>query len=1041
MLSRVAAVKAPNTRNRCRVSGFSGRRRGGKESEQQRPDMSRRVFTSAVLLLLVVMMSCSSEATYGKEGNSRNGIIFKGGNSFSDAENKLLVQAFHSFRAPSLVYVNGVVVATVEAHYTNFTDNKSCVSLAARSMESDGGEWTNGTAIVFDHYDVKIDRLLSPTTIVDEEYRETNALVGGYGTSTTPLTEVADGKYWRPRMADGVVPHGTDDEEKKEFKWNQVASTSGVPYDFWEDNSTNRDRFKQFLGGGGAGIKMEDDGRYVLPIQALKNNGKVVSLVILAKKTSYGWEFSNGTSREGCIQPAVLEWKDKSLIMMTSCDDGSRRVYWSSTMGNLWYEEYDTLSRVWGNSLKRTGHGVQGGFVSATINEQKVILVSRPVYSGEAGKEKGRLHLWLTDMQRIYDVGQISAENEDVAASTLLYATVEVPSLEGGEKKEEKKLYCSYEVAAAEDGKYNIAFVDLTEKLEDMKKVLAAWNEQDAYIAKKYRCGNEKNNWLRDCDEALTKGLVGLLSNKSTKNTWSDEYHCVNATVHGEVESTPDGGLTFKGPGAWAKWPVGDMGQTVPYHFANSKFTLVATVSIDKAPEKGSSPIPLMGVRMNDAQGTVLFGLSCTHDKEWRIIFNGSLLTLPAHGENAGWEENKKYHVVLQMDYNDGLFVYVNGKRICDREFDYEVEDYEDYKSFSRKLQKLLSSHSISHFYIGGDGKSSSDSIHVTVSNVLLYNRLLQDDELNPLMKTNAAAAPEAEVPAPEGAPQNSHLSQTSEKDTTPSPQKQGLSPEKSKNEKYSAGSGQTTSTDFIGSSTSAAEGEVEEVAASSAGSASSLTPTAGEGSPQKALETDVPATEDQFESEQVHSSLSVVRPMTEQTDEAVVATPQRKTTEDRPQHSTLSDASENMEESSSHSATLTSDEQKFDPEERKDTNPHTAVSASSGPDSSHSTEVAPVDGATAAHEPSTDPETAQGHDELLDGDDAAPGNTSTTPGKTKIPSESNATSHLDHDVLLEHGQFDLSAMALIGDSTVHGCVSRVFLLLLLGLWGTAALC
>ncbi|KAF8282674.1 putative complement regulatory protein [Trypanosoma cruzi] len=390
------------------------------------------------------------------------------------------------------------------------------------------------------------------------------------------------------------------------------------------------------------------------------------------------------------------------------------------------------------------------------------------------------------------------------------------------------------------------------------------------------------------------------------------------------------------------------MGQTVPYHFANSKFTLVATVSIDKAPEKGSSPIPLMGVRMNDAQGTVLFGLSYTHDKEWRIIFNGSLLTLPAHGENAGWEANKEYHVVLQMDYNDGLFVYVNGKRIYDRELHYEVEDYEDYESFSRKLQKLLSSHSISHFYIGGDGKSSSDSIQVTVSNVLLYNRLLKDDELNPPMKTNAAAAPEAEVSAPEGALQNSHLSQTSEKDTTPSPQKQGLSPEKSKNEKYSAGSGQTTSTDFIGSSTSAAEGEVEEVAASSAGSASSLTPTAGEGNPQKALETDVPATEDQFESEQVHSSLSVVQPMTEQTDEAVDATPQRKTTEDRPQHSTLSDASENMEESSSHSAPLTSDEQKFDPEERKDTNPHTAVSASSGPDSSHSTEVAPVDGATA---------------------------------------------------------------------------------------------
>ncbi|EAN92395.1 trans-sialidase, putative [Trypanosoma cruzi] len=1002
--------------------------------------MSRHLFNSAVLLLLLMVCSGSGAAS-AEASNSRNGIIFKGGDSFNDPETENLVQSFHSFRAPSLVYVSGVVVATVEAHYKNTTDKKSCVSLVAKSMKSNGGEWTKGTAIVFDHYDVKIDRLLSPTTFVDEEDGyEINALVGGYGTSTTPLTEVTGDGYWAPRMAGGLIPHDDDDEEKKEFRW-QSQSTSKVPYDIWGDYSTKPKRFKQILGGGGAGIRMEDESRYVLPIQALKDDGKVVSLVILAKGFTYGWEFSNGTSDEGCIQPAVLEWEGKDLVMMTSCEDGSRRVYRADEEGRRWTEEYDTLSRVWGNSLNRIGHGVQGGFVSATIDEQKVILVSRPVYSGEEGKqETGRLHLWLTDMQRIYDVGPISAENENVAASTLLYATVELPSLEEGESKEEKKLYCSYEVAA-EDGKYNIAFVDLTEKLEDMRKVLAAWKTKDAQIAKEYGCGNEKDaNKRRDCDD-LTKGLVGLLSNTSTDSTWADEYLCVNATVHGKVESTPDGGLTFKGPGAWAEWPVGDMGQTVPYHFANSKFTLVATVSIDKAPKEGSSPIPLMGVRMNDAQGTVLLGLSYTHDKKWMVTFNGSHLTLPAHDDDVEWEANKKYHVVLQMDYNNGLFVYVDGKRICDTE-DYEVEDYEGYKSFYDRSQELLSSNSISHFYIGSENEEGSESSYVTVSNVLLYNRLLHEDELSPLMKTKAAAAPEAEVPAPEGAPQNSHLSQPSEKDATPSPQKQDLSPEKSENEKHSAGSQQASSTDPAGSSTSAAEGKVEEVASSSVGSASSFSPTAGEDSPQKVREADVPATEDHFEREQVHSSLSVVQPMTEQAEEAAVATPQRKTTEDWPQHSTLSDASEDVEKSSFHPAPLTSDEQTVDPEERKDTNPHTAVGASSGPDSSHSTEVAPMDGATAAHEPSTDPKTAQGHDEVLDGDDAAPGNKSTLPGETKIPSGSNATSLLEHEVLLEHGHLsEVAAMALTGDSTVHGCVSRVLLLLLLGLWGTAALC
>ncbi|KAF8294945.1 trans-sialidase, putative, partial [Trypanosoma cruzi] len=57
MLSRVAAVKAPRAHNRRRVTGSSGRRREGRESEHQRPNMSR-YFTSTALLLLVVMMCC-----------------------------------------------------------------------------------------------------------------------------------------------------------------------------------------------------------------------------------------------------------------------------------------------------------------------------------------------------------------------------------------------------------------------------------------------------------------------------------------------------------------------------------------------------------------------------------------------------------------------------------------------------------------------------------------------------------------------------------------------------------------------------------------------------------------------------------------------------------------------------------------------------------------------------------------------------------------------------------------------------------------------
>ncbi|RNC54062.1 trans-sialidase [Trypanosoma cruzi] len=68
MLSRVAAVKAPRTHNRRCVTGSSGRRREGRESEPQRPNMSRHLFYSAVPLLLVVTWMCcgSGAATAGE---------------------------------------------------------------------------------------------------------------------------------------------------------------------------------------------------------------------------------------------------------------------------------------------------------------------------------------------------------------------------------------------------------------------------------------------------------------------------------------------------------------------------------------------------------------------------------------------------------------------------------------------------------------------------------------------------------------------------------------------------------------------------------------------------------------------------------------------------------------------------------------------------------------------------------------------------------------------------------------------------------------
>ncbi|RNE95232.1 trans-sialidase, partial [Trypanosoma conorhini] len=269
--------------------------------------MPRRLFSSAALpLLLCVLICCGS---YGAEANANDGgtssrvVLFDAGvTEMTDPASPSNKQKFESFSAPSLVYVNGVVVAFAEAHYTNATENKPYVGVAARWKKADATPWAEGSAVVVDHYDAKVYRLLRPTAFVDES--EVHLLLGGYGETGAPFTAETAAGYWKPRGASGRVS-GDDDEG---FEWHE-QSTSPIPYDF------DFKGFKEFLGGGGAGIRLGDN-TFVLPVQALKADGKRVSLVVLARGTSYGWKFSEGTSHDGCVLPAVLEWGGAGGLLM-----------------------------------------------------------------------------------------------------------------------------------------------------------------------------------------------------------------------------------------------------------------------------------------------------------------------------------------------------------------------------------------------------------------------------------------------------------------------------------------------------------------------------------------------------------------------------------------------------------------------------------------------------------------------------------------------------------------------------------------------------
>ncbi|EKG00938.1 trans-sialidase, putative, partial [Trypanosoma cruzi] len=181
---------------------------------------------------------------------------------------------------------------------------------------------------------------------------------------------------------------------------------------------------KRLIGGGGSGVTMED-GTLVFPLEATKKEEeKTVSLIIYSKDTNT-WKLSKGIPDGGCSDPSVVEWKkeDKKLIMMTACDDGRRRVYESGDMEESWTEALGTLSRVWGDKQGEGAKAVRSGFITATIENRDVMLVTLPVYS--KGKEKGKLRLWLTDNTHIVDIGSVSGKDEDVAASSLLYRSGE----------------------------------------------------------------------------------------------------------------------------------------------------------------------------------------------------------------------------------------------------------------------------------------------------------------------------------------------------------------------------------------------------------------------------------------------------------------------------------------------------------------------------------------------------------------------------------------------------------------------------------------
>ncbi|PBJ78557.1 trans-sialidase [Trypanosoma cruzi cruzi] len=715
MLSRVAAVKAPRTHNRRRVTGSSGRRREGGESEPQRPNMSRRVITSAVLLL-VVMMCCGTGGAKTEEVKLLSDPKFKW-KGITEGDGVTV----DSLGAPSLLKVGSDVFAVAEVQcgkgdgsFTGVASQLLTKKTTDKPEEvlkdaKDGTQFLEEDGSEVPKKKVDVSR---PTTAV--KGNDIYILVGKYGSKVAVPGPDAkpDAAQLGLLLVKGSVNSGEDTSNNK-IDWKDNENPPQRLFDAQLGSWT------RLIGSGGSGVKMEDE-TLVFPVEGTKKKAedseeeeKTVSLIIYSTDNT-NWTLSKGMSDGGCSDPSVVEWEEDKLMMMTACDDGRRRVYESGDKGASWTEALGTLSRVWGNRHTGPEKGVGSGFITANIvvdggAKRNVMLVTLPAYA-EEGNKKGKLHLWLTDNTHIVYIGPVSEKDDDAAASSLLYKSA-------GSEDNNDELIALYEKKKdVEETSHSLWSVLLTEQLERVKKVLAAWKKADDRVSQlcaTLLAQEERASTDTDCDAVkITDGLVGFLSDKFSDGIWRDEYLGVNATAKNGAAAATGTSDGVKFTGAWAEWPVGRQGENQLYRFANYNFTLVATVSIHNVP-KGN--IPLMGVRAGTDGETKLMELSYDSEKKWQLLCgDGNTKELGSIGET-----DTPQHVVILLKNGTQCTTYVDVQRVGDAQCELGSGESKE----------------ISHFYIGGDGdgaddKESRGDVSVTVTNVLLYNRPWDDTEI-----------------------------------------------------------------------------------------------------------------------------------------------------------------------------------------------------------------------------------------------------------------------------------------------------------------------
>ncbi|KAF8306613.1 putative trans-sialidase, Group II [Trypanosoma cruzi] len=737
MLSRVAAVTAPRTHNRRRVTGSRGRRREGRESEPQRPNMSRRVFTSAVLLLVIMMMCCgtggAAQATEvgnnavasTPSGSALTGAITAEGSASGGVEGPQRVDLFvpqttqvlpkkgttnsstarDSFVSPSLVSAGGVIAAFAEGHinaknsHTESTKPSSDVvaeyidsarewpTLVEKVKEE---EWRAHTVLGKAEGKEGLDVVLRPTTTI----KDNKVFLLAGGTALSPVNGSWKKVRFELKLVVGEVTNATGGEPSERIKWGDPKP---LPKPISSDS--HKVKLTECIASGGAGVVMED-GTLVFSLMAMNGeNGDIYSMIVHSTDNGSTWAFPEGMSPAKCLNPRVTEWEG-SLLMIVDCENG-QRVYESRDMGTTWTEATGTLPGVWVNSQSKEysdgGLHVEA-LITATIEGRKVMLYTQRGHA--LGKERATaLYLWVTDNNRSFSLGPVGMYNagKEEVASSLLYSGGNLHLLQGRDN----------------DKGSAISLSRLTEELKEIESVLSTWTQKDIFFSS---------------FSIPTAGLVAVFSNASASDDkWNDEYLCLNATVRNAVKVKD--GFQLTESNSRVIWPVNIPDDKVRNVSLSHNFTVVASVTIEEAPNNNT---PLLYAALGDARPEYFMRLSYTADNKWETMFEGKNTTKT---EGSAWEPRKEHQLALMLQGNKAS-AYIDGKSLGEGEVPLTGEKPLGLFGFC-----------FGACDIGDDDEeeSSQEEIgkkpRVTVTNVFLYNRPLNSTEMTAIKYRKPALA------------------------------------------------------------------------------------------------------------------------------------------------------------------------------------------------------------------------------------------------------------------------------------------------------------